>query len=150
MGKKQKKIKGLVLLALMMFTALSIMTTGCGGDDGGDGSSDGIAISQQTLVSTWDITGSHPNGFTYIGTISLSADEALTYNLMQINNNPPPGQRPIISIGTGTWGLNGSLLTLTLDSGLMSGIVYQGTTQGSSTTFSMVCSNGWTLDFSRG
>ena len=142
MGKQQKLIKGLPLLALMMFGALSIMATGCGGGGGNDG--DGTTITQQTLIATWDITASHSQGITQSGTILLSDGEELTYNLVQLISNPP-GQRPIILIGTGTWTLNESSLTLTFDTG----VVYQATAQGNSTNFSMDCSNGWTLNFSR-
>lgn len=140
MGKQQKLIKRLPLLALMMFGALSIMVTGCGGDDDGDGTT----ITQQTLVATWDIRASHTQGITQSGTISLSAGGELTYNLVQLNLNQP-GLKPMILIGTGIWTLNESSLTLTFDTG----VVYQATAQGNSTNFSMACSNGWTLDFSR-
>ncbi len=51
----------------------------------------------------------------------------------------------MILIGTGTWTFDGPSLTLTFDTG----VVYQGAAQGNSTDFSMVCSNGWTLNFSR-
>jgi hypothetical protein len=123
----------------MMFGALSIMVTGCGGDDG-----DGTAITQQTLVATWDIRASHDPGITQSGTISLSAEGGLIYNLVQLSSNPP-GLKPMILIGTGTWTLNESSLTMTFDTG----VVYQATAQGNSTNFSMACSNGWTLNFSR-
>ena len=140
MGRQQKHIKGLVLLALMMFGALSIMVTGCGGSDDGDSTT----INQQTLVATWGITGSHTQGYTESGTMSLSAEGALTYELVQINNNIP-GLKPSILVGTGTWTFNGSSLTLTFDSG----VVDEGAVQGNSTYFSVACSNGWTLNFSR-
>ena len=139
MGKQQKLIKGLPLLALMMFGALSIMATGCGGDNAGDGT----AITQQTLVATWDIAASHSQ-ITQSGTILLSDNGELTYNLVQLNLNQP-GLKPMILIGTGTWTFNESSLTLTFDTG----VVYEAIAQGDSTNFSMACSNGWTLNFSR-
>jgi hypothetical protein len=142
-GKQQKHIKGLALLALMMFGALSIIVTGCSGSDDGDSTT----INQQTLVGTWGITGSHTDNYSLSGTISLSADGALTYELVQLNHNQP-GVKPLVMIGTGTWTFDGSLLTLRL---LIFGsdVVHQGIPQGNSTEFSMVCSNGWTLNFSR-
>lgn len=123
-----------------MFGALSIMATGCG--DGGDGNN--TTITQQTLVAAWGIRASHDQGITQSGTISLSAEGALTYELVQLNLNQP-GLKPMVLIGTGTWMFDGSSLTMTLDTG----VVDQGTAQGNSTEFSMVCSNGWTLNFSR-
>jgi len=144
MGTQQKLIKGLPLWALMMFSALSIMATGCSGGGGDNG--DGTTITQQTLVAIWDIRASHSQDITQSGTIFLSAGGELTYNLVQLNSNPP-GLKPMILIGTGTWTLNESslLLTLTFDTG----VVHQATAQGNSTNFSMACSNGWTLNFSR-
>ena len=141
MGKQQKHIKGLALVALMMLGALSIMATGCGGGDGGDSTT----ITQQALIGTWDITGSHKDNYSVIGTISFGAEEALTYDLFQVNHNPPPAQRPIILVGAGTWRLNGSSLTMNFDNG----VVYEGIPQGNSSNFSLACSNGWTLNFSR-
>ena len=140
MGRQPKRIEGLALLALIMFGALSIMVTGCG--DGGDGND--TTINQQTLVATWDITASSVSGLTQTGTISLAAEGALTYELFQLNLNQP-GQKPLILIGTGTWTFDAPSLTLTFDTG----VIYQGAAQGNSTDFSMVCSNGWTLNFSR-
>jgi hypothetical protein len=140
MGGQQKKIKGFALLVLMMFGALSIMVTGCG--DSGDGGA--TTLTQQTLVATWGITASHPQGYKENGKISLNADGALTYELVQVNNNVP-ALKPMILIGTGTWTFNGSSLTLTFDSG----VVDEGVVQGDTTNFSMACSNGWTLNFIR-
>ena len=143
MERKQRHSKGLALLAWIMFGALSIMVIGCG--DGGDGSD--TTINQQTLAAAWSIRGSHDPGITQTGTISLNDGGALTYELVQLNLNQP-GLKPTILIGTGTWTFNGSSLTLTL---LIFGsdVVHQGTPQGDSTNFSMVCSNGWTLNFTR-
>lgn len=140
MGRQEKHIKGLALLALIMFSALSIVVTGCG--DGGNGG--GTAITPQTLVASWGITASHDPGITQSGTISLSAEGALAYELVQLNLNQP-GLKPMVLIGIGTWTLDGLSLTMTFDTG----VVYQGTPQGNSTDFSMICSNGWTLNFSR-
>ena len=98
-------------------------------------------ITQQTLAATWGFTGSTASGSTVSGTMQLSSGGSLTYNGTQTN----PGQSPSTSTGTGGWTLNGSSLTLTFDLGA----IYQGTAQGNSTNFSMVCSNGWTLNFSR-
>ena len=140
MGRQPKRIEGLALLALIMFGALSIMVTGCG--DGGDGND--TTINQQTLVATWDITASSVSGLTQTGTISLAAEGALTYELFQLNLNQP-GQKPLILIGTGTWTFDEPSLTLTFDTG----VILQGIPQGNSTDFSMVCSNVWTLNFSR-
>jgi hypothetical protein len=143
MGRLQEHNKGLALLALIMFGALSLMVIGCG--DGGDGND--TTINQQTLVAAWGIRASHDPGITQTGTISLNDEGALTYELVQLNLNQP-GLKPMILIGTGTWTFDGSALTMTL---LIYGsdVVYQGTPQGNSTEFSMVCSNGWTLNFSR-
>ncbi len=140
MERQQKHIKGLALLTLMMLGVLSIMVTGCGGGDDGDGTT----ITSQTLVAAWGIRASHDQGITQSGTISLSAEGALTYELVQLNLNQP-GLKPTILVGIGTWMFDGSSLTLTFDTG----VVDQGTAQGNSTEFSMVCSNGWTLNFSR-
>jgi hypothetical protein len=140
MGGQQKHIKGLALLGLIMFGALSIMVTGCG--DSGDGN--GTTLTQQTLVASWGIRASHGQDITQSGTISLKDEGALTYELVQLNLNPP-GLKPMILIGTGTWTFDGSSLTMTFDTG----VVDQGTPQGNSTEFSMVCANGWTLNFSR-
>jgi len=52
MGKQQKHIKGLALVALMMLGALSVMATGCGGGDGGDST----IITQETLIGKWGIS----------------------------------------------------------------------------------------------
>jgi hypothetical protein len=139
--RQQRRIRGLALLAWTMLGVLSIMTVGCGGSSD---NSDSTIINQQTLVATWDVTGSHTQGFRLIGTISLGADGTLTHELMQINDTIP-AQRPIILIGKGTWAFDGSSLTLIFEYG----VVDQGTAQGDSTNFSMVCSNGWTLNFSR-
>jgi hypothetical protein len=136
----QQNHSGLALLALIVFGALSILIAGCG--DSGEGN--GTTITQQTLAATWDIRGTHYQGYAESGMISLGADGALNYELVQVNNNVP-AQKPIILIGTGTWTFNGSSLTLTFDRG----VVDEGIPQGNSTTFSMVCSNGWTLNFSR-
>lgn len=138
MGRQPKRIEGLALLALIMFGALSIMVTGCG--DGGEGND--TTINQQTLVATWDITASSVSGLTQSGTISLAAEGALTYELVQLN---PTGQKPLILIGTGTWTFDAPSLTLTFDRG----VILEGIPQGDSTDFSMVCSNVWTLNFSR-
>lgn len=141
MGRQQKHLKELAPLLVMVFGALSIIITGCdGGDDRDDDNA--ATITQQTLVATWDIAASNPQGYTQNGTISLNDDGTLAYELVQINKNVP-AQRPMVLIGTGTWTFDRTSLTMTFDSG----IVYQGTTQGDSTTFSIICSNGWTLDF---
>jgi hypothetical protein len=143
MGRQQRHIKGFALLALIMFGALSITVAGCG--EGGDGN--GTTITQQTLVAPWSIRASHSQGYTQSGTISLNDEGVLTYELVQLNLNQP-GVKPLILIGTGTWTFDGSVLTLTLVI-YGSDVVHQGTPQGDSTNFSMVCSNGWTLNFSR-
>jgi len=142
--KQQKLIKGLPLLALMTFGALSIMATGCGSDSRNDG--DGTIITQQSLVAIWDIRASHSEGITQNGTISLNDGGELVYNIVQLKSNPP-GLKPMILIGTGTWTLNESslLLTLTFDTG----VVHQAIAQGNNTNFSMDCFNGWTINFSR-
>ena len=140
MGKQQKHIKGLALVALMMLGALSIMATGCGGGDGGDST----IITQETLIGKWGITGSHTDNYSLSGTISLGDGGALTYELVQLNLNQP-GLKPMILFGAGTWTFNGSSLSLTFDYGVVS----EGIPQGNSNNFSMVCSNGWTLNFSR-
>jgi hypothetical protein len=125
----------------MMLVALSVMASGCGGGDGGDST----AITQQTLVGKWDIRGSHTDGYSLTGKISLGAEGALSYELVQLNLNQP-GLKPIVLIGAGTWTFNGSSLLLTFEYGVVS----EGIPQGNSNNFSMVCSNGWTLNFSRG
>jgi hypothetical protein len=102
------------------------------------GSTGGGTITTQSLVATWGFTGSNASGTTGSGTIQLNSGGSYTYNYTQSNLQTP-------QTGSGTWTLNGSTLTLTFDAGA----VYQGTAQGNSTNFSMVCSNGWTLNFTR-
>ena len=143
---------GLSTGAIIGITAGAIAVTGgvavaaAGSSSGSSSGSSGTTpldpqITQQTLAATWGFTGSTASGSTVSGTMQLSSGGSLTYNGTQTN----PGQSPSTSTGTGGWTLNGSSLTLTFDLGA----IYQGTAQGNSTNFSMVCSNGWTLNFSR-
>lgn len=99
------------------------------------------AITQQTLAATWGVTGSSAWGGRTSGTMELRSGGTGTYTITDVL----PGQSPNTYSGTFTWSLNGSTLTLTFDRGA----VYQGSAQGNSSSFSMTCSNGWTLNFTR-
>jgi hypothetical protein len=89
-------------------------------------------VTQQSLVGTWGVTGSTASGGATSGTMILTSGGTLTYNLAQ-------------TAGTGNWSLSGLSLTITLNTG----VVYYGSAQGDSNNFSIVCTNGWTLNFSR-
>jgi hypothetical protein len=136
---------GIVAGALVLTGGVAAVAAGSsgggGGDSGGGGGTLDTHITQQTLAATWGVTGSSTWGATTSGTIPLSPGGTYTYNLSTVQ----PGRPATTQTGTGTWTLSGSTLSLRFDAGA----VYTGTTQGDSTNFSMVCDNGWTLNFSR-
>ncbi len=128
--------------AVVIGGAAALAGGGGGGSSSSSSSTLDTNITTQTLAATWGITGTRPaSGSTTSGTIVMSPAGTYTYSLTTIH----PGSSPSTGTGTGRWSLTGSSLTLTFDAGA----VYNGTAQGNSTNFSMVCSNGWTLNFSR-
>lgn len=138
-GMSTAAIAGIALGGAAVVGGIAAAAGGGGGDDGGSGGD--TTITQQTLVATWGITASSTWGATSSGTIILRSGGSYTYDL----NTTQPGQATTHEAGSGTWSLSGTSLTLTFDQGA----VYYGTAQGTSQSFSMSCSNGWTLHFSR-
>jgi hypothetical protein len=96
-------------------------------------------ITTQSLVGAWQVTGSSSSATTN-GTITLNSGGTFTYSLLTNSSGGSSSQT-----GTGAWYLSGLSLALAFDKGA----VYSGTAQGTSSSFSMVCNNGWTLYFNK-
>ncbi len=115
--------------------AVTVAGAGAAAAVSGSSSSDdgGSALTTSTILGNWGVSGSHPGGRTTSGNINFGSGGGYSYTLAGSGS------------GTGTWSLSGTNLTLRFDAGA----VYNGTASGSSNNFTMVSSNGWTLNFSR-
>jgi hypothetical protein len=98
-------------------------------------------LTEQTIAGNWGVTGSHTGGSTTTGNVTYNDNGSYTYNFRTIFSNNSTSD----DSGSGTWTLNGDNLILNFDAGA----VYNGTATGNSKSFTMVSTNGWTLNFSR-
>ncbi|MFH1155989.1 MAG: lipocalin family protein [Pseudomonadota bacterium] len=112
------------------------------GSSGGGGGSHGEVLTEGTIVGYWNITGSNAAaGSTTAGNITFNDNGSYTYVLNSTFSDGSTNS----SSGGGQWTLTGTNLDLTFDAGA----VYDGTASGNSNSFTMVSSNGWTLNFTR-
>jgi hypothetical protein len=101
------------------------------------------ALTNQSIVSLWNTSGSHnSSGQTTDGKLTFNSDGSYSYTLVTHRTG---GLADAPAQGVGTWALNGTNLILTFDRGA----IYNGTASGNSVNFTMVSSNGWTLNFAR-
>jgi hypothetical protein len=90
-----------------------------------------------TIVSSWIISGSSGANMA-AGTIQFLPSGILSYSVTETGIST-------VETGTGTWALAGSKLTIIYDKGA----IYTGTAAGTSANFTMVSTNGWTMNFLR-
>ena len=103
-----------------------------------DDDSSARELNSNTILGSWNVTGSSTSGSTTSGTITFQDGGRFTYSL----NTPGTGNQS----GGGSWTLSGSNLNMRYDAGA----IYNGTASGNSRSFTMVATNnGWTLNFSR-
>ena len=130
---------GVAAAAIAGGTAVAVS----GGGGGGGGDSHSEALTEQTIVGTWDVTGTSTEGSTLSGTIIFYSNQTYSYNWTQYfsgSSTPTPGS------GSGTWTLSGTYLTMNFDGGA----VYEGQASGNSKNFTLVATNNpWTLNFKR-
>ncbi|MCP3932003.1 MAG: hypothetical protein GY705_23265 [Bacteroidetes bacterium] len=98
-------------------------------------------LDQNTLVGTWDITGSSKGRASTTGTISFLEDSAFKVVFHVVYKNGRKHTTP----GSGTWLLNDTQLNMKYKAGA----VYNGTVKGNSLMFSMSSGNGWRLSFKK-
>ncbi len=105
-------------------------------------SGQGVELTEKTIVGFWNLTGSNNSeGSTTEGSLTYNANESYSYQFLTTYSDSSTHN----GSGTGTWILADDDLTLNFDAGA----VYNGIASGDSDSFTMVSSNGWTLNFTR-
>ncbi len=113
------------------------------GGGGGGSSSGGKELTEDTIVGTWSVTGSHPAGSTTSGKITYNENGSFSYNLSTLHLGDTS---PSTEAGGGNWSLSGTYLTMNFDAGA----IYEGYASGDSKSFVLdSTNNGWTLNFKR-
>jgi len=124
--------------------AVSSSSSSSSDDDNGNNNNNGTGeeLTEKTIVGFWNINGNNNSeGSTTDGTLTYNENETYSYQFLTTysDNSTYNGS------GTGTWILTDDDLTLNFDAGA----VYNGIASGDSDAFTMVSSNGWTLNFTR-
>ena len=112
-----------------------------GGGGGGGGHDEPQDLTEKTILGDWNINGSSTGGSTTTGDFTFNKDSSFSA-FFRVHYSD--GSTEEMS-NVGTWTLNGTNLILTFDAGA----VYNGTATGDSDAFTMVSTNGWTLNFTR-
>jgi hypothetical protein len=107
----------------------------------GGGGSSPEDLTEKTIAGNWSVTGSHTGGATTNGNFTYIDNGSYTYNFSTIFSDNSTSE----TSGSGTWTLDEDNLILNFDAGA----VYNGIATGDSSSFTMVSTNGWTLNFSR-
>lgn len=117
---------GVAAVAAVGAGAAVAVSSSSSSDDGGS------TLTSRTILGNWNFSGTSKYGSSDSGTMVFYDNGRITAN----------GRN---SKGSGSWSLSGTNLTIHWDAGA----VYNGTASGNSNRFTMVSSNGWTLNFSR-
>jgi len=132
---------GLGVAAVAGGTAVAINSSD---DDDGGGNNEPQDLTEKTITGDWNVTGSRPDGYTMRGDFTLKDNGVFTYNTI---STTPMGEEST-QAGDGTWTLNGTYLTLVVNT--TNGAGFEGTAVGDSNAFSLYSAdNEFTLYLTR-